>query len=500
MADAPLLGAKLRALRRRENLTQVELAERLEISASYLNLIENNRRPLTAPLLIRLAQIFQLDLQSFAASDDSRVVADLLEAFGDPLFDNHGLTNVDLRELAVASPNVAHAVITLYRSYAAARDSVATFAERLSTDEGLAGVDPSRLPSEEVSDLVQRHMNHFPELEEAAEQLWQKADLDAEDVYRGLVRYLAAVHRIQVKVVRVADERKAMRRYDPEKRVISVSEVLPPRSRRFQLAHQVGLIAESEILDRIARDGNLTTQESRALARVALANYFASAVLMPYEPFLEAARAERYDIELLAHRYGASFEQVCHRLTTLRRPGAEGVAFHFVRIDVAGNISKRFSASGITMPRFGGACPRWNVYDAFATPGLIRTQVSRMPDGNVYFCLARTVRSDRGGYHAPHTVQAIGLGCEVRYARELVYSGGVDVDAPSAAVPVGVTCRLCEHLDCAQRAFPPLLHPLRIDENVRGVSFFAPVEAESARSAQAARAASPPSRRGDAKR
>src|SRR5277367_5586770 len=203
MADVPLLGAKRRALRRRENLTQVELAEKLEISASYLNLIENNRRPLTAPLLIRLAQTFQLDLQSFATSDDSRLFADLLEAFGDPLFDSHGLTNADLRELAVTSPNVARATITLYRSYAAARDSVSALAERLSTGEGLAGVDPSRLPSEEVSDLVQRHMNHFPELEDAAEQLWRRAELDAEDVYRGLVRYLAAVHGIQVKVAQV---------------------------------------------------------------------------------------------------------------------------------------------------------------------------------------------------------------------------------------------------------------------------------------------------------
>jgi predicted transcriptional regulator len=240
------------------------------------------------------------------------------------------------------------------------------------------------------------------------------------------------------------------------------------------------------------RDENLTTTESRALARVALANYFAAALLMPYQPFLETARAERYDIELLAHRYGASFEQVCHRLTTLRRPGAEGVPLHFLRIDIAGNISKRFSGSGIRFARFSGACPRWNVHAAFMTPGMIRIQVSRMPDGNVYFCIARTVRSDRGGYHAPHTVQAIGLGCDVRYARELVYADGIDVEDPNAAVPVGVTCRICEHLDCEQRAFPALTHPLRIDENVRGVSFFAPVEAERA----PARGREPASQRG----
>ncbi|WP_437812544.1 helix-turn-helix domain-containing protein [Sorangium sp. So ce1078] len=475
MADAPLLGAKVRALRRREHMTQVDLAERLGVSASYLNLIENNRRPLTAPLLIRLAQIFQLDLQNFASEEDVRLTADLHEVFGDPIFESHGLTNADLRELVATSPNVARAVLTLYRTYATTRESLDTLGERLAGD-GFVAVDNSRLPSEEVSDLIQRRMNHFSELEEGAEALWREAELDADDVYRGLVRYLHATRGIEVRIVQVADERQAMRRFDPDKRVLSISEVLPPRSRRFQLAHQLGLLTQSSAIDRILRDENLTTPESRALARVALANYFAAAILMPYQPFLEAARAERYDIELLAHRFGTSFEQVCHRLTTLRRPGAEGVPMHMVRIDIAGNISKRFSGSGIRFARFSGACPRWNVHAALMTPGMIRIQLSQMPDGAVYFCIARTVRSDRGGYHVPHTVQSIGMGCDVRYARELVYADGIDLDNIGAAVPVGVTCRTCERLDCAQRALPALQHPLRLDENRRGVSFYASVD------------------------
>ncbi|WP_433931988.1 short-chain fatty acyl-CoA regulator family protein [Sorangium cellulosum] len=475
MADAPLLGAKVRALRRREHMTQVDLAERLGVSASYLNLIENNRRPLTAPLLIRIAQIFQLDLQNFASEEDVRLTADLHEVFGDPIFESHGLTNADLRELVATSPNVARAVLTLYRTYSTTRESLATLGERLAGD-GFVAVDNSRLPSEEVSDLIQRRMNHFSELEEGAEALWREAELDGDDVYRGLVRYLHATRGIEVRIVRVADERQAMRRYDPDRRVLSISEVLPPRSRRFQLAHQLGLLTQSAAIDRILRDENLTTPESRALARVALANYFAAAILMPYQPFLEAARAERYDIELLAHRFGTSFEQVCHRLTTLRRPGAEGVPMHMVRIDIAGNISKRFSGSGIRFARFSGACPRWNVHAALMTPGMIRIQLSQMPDGAVYFCIARTVRSDRGGYHVPHTVQSIGMGCDVRYARELVYADGIDLDNIGAAVPVGVTCRTCERLDCAQRALPALQHPLRLDENRRGVSFYASVD------------------------
>jgi len=476
MNDAPLLGAKVRAFRRREELTQVQLAERLGVSPSYLNLIENNRRPLTAPLLLKLAQLFALDLSTFAASaDDARLSSDLLEVFGDPLFDSHGLTSSDLRELAATSPNVARAVLTLYRSYRNAKESAEMLAERLSDGAAAPGVDASHLPPEEVTDLLQRHRNYFPELEEAAEALWGEAGLAPDNVYRGLARWLEATHGVQVRTTRVDDERsRAVRRFDPERRTLTLSEVLPPRSRRFQLAHQVALVGYSGLLDKLARDENLTTPESRALARVALANYFASAVLMPYQPFLDAARASRYDVELLGHRFRTSFEQVCHRLTTLRRLGAEGVPFHFLRIDIAGNISKRFSGSGIRFARFAGACPRWNVHAAFLTPGLIRVQLSRMPDGVVYFCIARTVRKDSGGYHEPHTVHSIGLGCEVGHARELVYSDGVDLGNLDAATPVGVTCRLCEQVDCEQRVYPPLQHPLHIDENVRGVSFYGP--------------------------
>jgi hypothetical protein len=456
-------------------MTQGRLAELLGISPSYLNLIENNRRALTAPVLIKLAHIFQLDLTAFAATDDARLVSELREVFGDPLFDSHGLTTTDLQELTASSPNVARAVLTLYKSYRSARESLETLAEQLSGGAGLAGIDASRLPTEEVSDLIQRNMNYFPDLEEAAESIWHAAKLDSDDIYRGLLRYLSSTHGVEVRLIRSGEEHKAMRRYDPSQKLMILSELLPPRSRRFQLAHQVGLITQSEPLDRLCAEALLTTPESRALARVALANYFAAAVLMPYRSFFDAAKLERYDLEVLAHRFGTSFEQVCHRLTTLRRPGAEGVPFHMLRIDIAGNISKRFSGSGIRFARFGGACPRWAVNTAFLTPGLIRVQVSRMPDGAMYFCLARTVRSDRGGYHAPHAVQAIGLGCETRFAKELVYADGVDLDSAEAAVPVGVTCRLCEHHDCEQRVFPPLSHPLRIDENVRGVSLFAPM-------------------------
>jgi predicted transcriptional regulator len=212
---------------------------------------------------------------------------------------------------------------------------------------------------------------------------------------------------------------------------------------------------------------------------VALANYFAAAVLMPYGPFLKATLATRYDIELLTRRFQTSFEQVCHRLTTLRRPGEEGVPFHFLRIDIAGNISKSFSASGIRFARYSGCCPRWNIHASFLTPGLIRTQISEMNDGRKYFCIARTLAKDTGNYRGQHAIQALGLGCEIGYARELVYADGLVLDQPP--VPIGVTCRLCDRTDCEQRAFPPLHQAIQVEEDLRRSSFYAHLAGEPPR-------------------
>jgi predicted transcriptional regulator/DNA-binding XRE family transcriptional regulator len=473
--EGPRFGAKVRALRRRENLSQVQLASKLGISPSYLNLIESNRRPLPAGLLIALAQLFGVDVSAFATEEDARMIADLNEAFSDPLFEEHDLTSVDVREMAAASPAAARAVLSMYRAYRAARSSADDLSSRLTDGEEMAGADRSHLPSEEVGDLIQRHSNHFPDLEVAAEDLAMRAKLTSADLFPGLVRHMEQHLGTAVQIAHWGSERGVLRRYDPRKKVLVLSELLPTRSRTFQLAHQIGLMTQGHVMDRIAQDPRLTTDESRALAKVALANYFAGAVLMPYSAFIQAAQEERYDIEVLGRRFRVGFEQVCHRLTALRRPGAEGIPFHMIRIDVAGNISKRFSASGIRFARFSGACPRWNVFSAFLTPGMIRIQLSRMNDGSMYFCLARTIHKDSGGFHAQHPVQAIGLGCQVQYAREMVYSDGIALDNPDTCIPVGVTCRLCERTDCEQRALPSVKVPLQINANVRGVSLYAPI-------------------------
>ncbi len=472
--EVPRFGAKIRGLRRRAELSQADLADALGISTSYLNLIENNKRPLPSALLIKLAQVLDVDLASFGSDEDARLVGELLEAFADPLFEDATMTSAEVREFATVQPTIAHEVLRLYRAFHGAQEAVDELSSRVASGDDHGNSRAAGLPSEEVSDFLQRKMNYVPELEEAAEALWKRAKITHLDIYHGLTRFLETEHGISVQIARWGQERGTLRRYDDERKILTLSELLATRSRLFQLSAQIALITCAKILDHLVDEPGLTTEESRKLARVALANYFAGAVLMPYETFLKAAKDERYDVEVLGRRFRVGFEQVCHRLTTLRRPGREGVAFHMLRIDVAGNISKRFSGSGIRFARYSGACPRWNVFSAFQTPNMVRVALSRMADGDTFFCIARTIQKDSGGYHSQQPMQAIGLGCKVEFARAMVYSDGIDLDNPALVTPVGVTCRLCERMDCEQRALPSLKVPLRVDENYRGLSLYAP--------------------------
>lgn len=466
------LGAKIRRLRRAAGLTQAQLAERLDISPSYLNLIEHNNRNVTVDLLLRLAEQFGLNLADLAEDEEGGLVADLMEVFGDTLFEEMDLTTTDVRELVSATPVASKAVVALYDAYRKTQMDVLTLTEQVSDEAGALLDFESQLPAERVSDFIQENSNHFPDIEEEAERVRRDARLDARDPFNAMTDYMQTAYGIRVAVLPPAPQAEAARRFDPALRTLEISERLARHSRTFQLAHQLGLVAAGSIFDMLLNEGGLTSGETRALGKVALANYFAAALIMPYEPFLESAKALRYDIELLQHHFGTSFEQICHRLTTLQRPGRKGVPFHMLRVDIAGNVSKRFSLSGLRIPRYGGACPRWNVYAAFLSPGVINAQISLMPDKESYFCIARTVTTGTGGYGAPQSFLSIGLGCEIGHARELVYADGIDLDNPDRGIPAGTQCRTCERMDCRQRAFPPVYHRLNIDENVRGLSAY----------------------------
>jgi len=465
------IGGRLRRLRQERRLTQAQMARELGISASYLTLLESNQRPVTVRVLLKLVEKFHVDLKEFAADTDQRLSLQLMEAFSDPIFENAEVKATDVQELVAALPAVGRAVLDLYEGY---RRHLPTDAD--TTGDDATEAPPVTIPSEEVTEFIQRRQNYFPDLEEAADRLWADHGLAVHTLDRGLTSLLAERYSIGVEI-RPADAMNGrLRRYDRLNRRLEISEMLPPSSRLFQIAHQIAFLAHHALIDGIANEGSFSSEEAKALMRAALANYFAGAVLMPYRLFRDAAKSVRYDVDILRSRFGVSFEQVCHRLTTLRRPGAEGIPFHFIRVDIAGNISKRFSASGIHIARFGAACPRWNVYDAFATPGMIRVQLSRMPDDKTFFCIARTTGRAAAftGGGLPHRVgqRAVGLGCDIRFASDIVYADGLNLADPQMVTPIGVSCRTCPRTDCAERAMPSIYQHLRIDENVRGPSAY----------------------------
>ena len=461
-------GVRIRRFRRELGLTQTAMAEDLGVSPSYLNLIERNQRPLSAQVLLRLNDVYDIDLKELSGEDDARTAASLKEVFSDPLFQDLRIGNNELTDLAGTSPDAAQAVLTLYRAYRETMTKAAAVAEQMADGEIAVDIDTARFPTDEARDFFHHHNNHFPELETAAENLWADALDGAEDLGHTLHQHLKGAYGIAVKVMPIDVMPDMVWRFDRHTSRLFLSEMLGQPGRTFQLAFQVGIRSHRNLFDDIIAGAGVAGDEAVQLCRLGLANYFAGAVMMPYERFLNAAEKLRYDIEVLTQRFAASYEQVCHRLTTLQRPGSRGVPFFFVRVDRAGNISKRFSSGGFHFARFGGTCPRWNVHEAFRTPGKIITQVVQMEDRTTYFSVSRTVTGLGGGFHLPEQQLAIGMGCEIGHARRLVYADGLDLADTASLTPIGVNCRLCERADCNQRAFPPLNRRLAINETYRG--------------------------------
>jgi predicted transcriptional regulator/transcriptional regulator with XRE-family HTH domain len=459
----PRIGSRIQRLRRQSRISQAELAGQLGISASYLNLIEHNRRRITVPLLMKVAGQFGIEPGELVENDESRLVGDLMEIFGDDVFTDSQLTNQDIRDLAASNPTVGRAIVRLFDQYRALRTAKLTGA----APEEDGGYHPA---TDAVSDFIQEAGNYFPMLEEAAERVRHDIEGASDSFEYGLKTYLFNVFGLQWRMAPLPAG--IARRYDPDRREILTSDVLPAESAIFSIAHQLGTLAASVQIDALIEASNLPA-DAPVLARNALASYFAGALLMPYEPFLKACKDTRYDIERIQRRFRTSFEQVCQRMTTLQRPGRAGVPLHLVRTDIAGNISKRFSLSGIHISRHSGACPRWNVYAAFLHPERINVQISQMPEGQRYFCIAKAITKGGHRHNAPRRHLSIGLGCHVSHAPALVYSDGMDLSDPSQSVPIGIGCRICPRLDCEQRAHPQTDHRFTLDETEMAESIYA---------------------------
>ncbi|MEV1011857.1 short-chain fatty acyl-CoA regulator family protein [Streptomyces sp. NPDC049881] len=455
--------AKLRRLRREHGMNQVDMARALGISTSYANQLEQSRRPLTASVLLRIAEVFGVDAEFFSDADEDRLATGLRAAIADEACAVEPPAPEEIARAARDHPEVARALVALHRRY---RDTVEQAAALGSTGSA-GGPLPPVEPHDEVRDFFYAHHNHFEPLDTEAERTAAALGLRPGKAAGPLAALLAERH--HVRVVQAAQGRTGdARRYVPETGLLFLSPWLSDGQRAFQLATQLALLEHGPLLDQSAGSATeLTSPESSALARIGLANYFAGALLMPYTAFHMAAEEIRYDIDLLSARFGVGFETVCHRLSTLQRTGRRGVPFSFLRVDRAGNISKRQSATDFHFSRLGGTCPLWTVYEAFSAPGRVLTQVAEMPDGKRYFWVARTVTRGGFGHRAPRAEFAIALGCELRHAHRLVYSEGIALDDPRAATPIGLGCRICERRDCAQRARPPAGGRLAVDPDRR---------------------------------
>ncbi|MCX5157091.1 short-chain fatty acyl-CoA regulator family protein [Streptomyces sp. NBC_00291] len=447
-------GARLRRLREERRMTQADLARVLAISPSYLNQMEHDSRPLTVPVLLRLTEAFGVDPGFFSERDTSRLVADLREALAQQVAEAR-VSPSDLSELATRMPAIASVLLDLGR-----RSQL--LAERLAdaADGRDSPAEAPRSPHEEIREFFYRRQNYLHDTDLAAEALAREIGIRPGDVVHALTRHLSERHSI-----RTTTDSDRLHHYDPSTRVLHLSSRLRPGRQAFRMATQLALIEYGDELDRLAAEDFPVGSPAHALARIGIANYHAAALILPYTAFHAAAEEFRYDIERLTDHFGLGHETICHRLSTLQRPRLRGVPFSFVRVDRAGNMSKRQSATGFHFSRAGGTCPLWNVYEAFAAPGRIHVQVAAMPDGQRHLWTARAVTRHRGGWGDPGKTFAIGLGCEIRHASRLVYADGLDLDNAAAATPIGMGCRLCERLDCPQRAVPPLGRPLAVDEN-----------------------------------
>src|SRR5579863_6443025 len=464
-------GARLKRLRRERQVTQARMAEELDVSASYLNLMERNQRPITVQVLIRLADVYGIDPREFVEGEASQAVGEIEQILADPVLRDAGVPRAEVQDAAENSPMLLAAMQRLYRAYASAREaSDASMTQHTDPDRTEAIMRES--PLDRVRAAVHAQRNHFAELDAAAEALASDLALTGHELFYAISEHLRARHGVRVRVLPLEVMGERLRWYDHHRRQLMISEIVDAAGRAFQAAHQLAFMDYDALLNetalRLIADGDI----ERRLMRITLANYFAAALMMPYGKFHEAAELTGYDLDLLGAKFGASYEQVAHRLATLGRPTARGIPFFMLRVDGAGNASKRFSSGRFPFAHFGGTCALWNIHSAFAEPGKILTQVIELTDGSRWFSIARTVRPTVTPYGAIEPHYSLGIGCEMKYASRLIYAKRLDLSAVEAT-PIGVNCRLCERPACPQRAAPPVLRPLHVDESMRTIAPFA---------------------------
>ncbi|BCI66954.1 helix-turn-helix domain-containing protein [Acetobacter aceti] len=479
-------GSRIRELRGRIRKTQQDLAKDLELSPSYLNQIENDQRPIPPPLMLKLCNLFDVSPAYFGDSDEIRQIQALREILGDPLFKSASLRPAELQAAVRSAPALADRFVTLYRAYrtivrersdteiphqALSLSGNGLSAPHIDTSGSPVMAEPMTTvsPYEAVGDWVQRERNYFDEIDRAAEELYETLDFSEGLLAANLERYLRDHHGVKTLTDSTLDSRSVIWRFDKRGRRLLMADGVPSESSVFCMAQVVGRLGYGRLLDRAVKRSGLTSSDARDLAHVGMSNYFAGALLLPYTRFRQSARTKSHDLDQLQRQFGVSFEQVCHRLSTLQRPGQEGLPFYFIKTDIAGNILKSYSATRFSLPRFGGLCSLWNVFRAFATPGELQVQVSQTTDDAVFLNVARTVGHAGVSYFDRPRRVAIVLGCSVAHAAELVYAAGLDLTDERTIIPIGPGCRACIRIDCRHRAIPAAGFQIDAGGEERGV-------------------------------
>jgi predicted transcriptional regulator/DNA-binding XRE family transcriptional regulator len=473
--DSSLIGQRLREIRLAKHLGQADLARQLTISPAYLNLLEKGRRQMQFPLLLRALEVLGVELETFMASASDRHPEDVLaHLLDDPLADTLNLDAAAVARLR-AEPRVATTIAALFHLY---KNTRAQLDNALTKLEAGAPMPYGYAPGDEVTDFLQENKNWFPELEAAADDVRAQAKLPRRFVSDHLVAVLRERFGLDVAIEAPSGASSVVRSFDRATGRLRLSSELPEHALKFQLAHVIGLITldENRLDERLVAAARPRHAETGRLIKIHLANYLAGALMLPYEDFFREVQRTRYDVMKLATTFDSSYEAVAHRMCNLADPRRPGVPLHFLRVDVAGNISKRYSASGLRFPAGHGSCPKWAVHTAFLNPAVITKQYSVMPDGATYFCFARVSSEPAAGSLVRGTSYSIGVGTSADDAHHFVYADDLGRrNLAETAVPVGVTCRFCERADCNQRAAPSYKFAFAVDEYVKKDNFFSPL-------------------------
>lgn len=458
-----LIGPQIRQIRQSAGQTQAEMARKLGISAAYVNLLENNQRSISVKVLMSLSEVYGVDARALVKDESATLLSDLRACVRDPVFSDAAPDLVELRAALDHAPGVVKFFLQLYENHQGVLETL----RKTSATDFAPEINAVR-PETAIHNFFRSERNHFPALEEAAEAARGAIGGSHDDLYGNLKRHLSHAHGIDVHVAGIEDMTGSLRIFDRDKGHVLLSEALDQSNRNFQLAHVLALLNCGSLLDDLVAASDIRAESGRARCRVELANYFAAAVLMPYEALHRLAEETAYDLDRIAVHFAVSFEQLAQRLTTLQRTGAQGVPFFFLRIDTAGNVTKRFNATPFTLAEQGGACSVWNIHSAFAVPDTLVPQLVELPDAGQFFTLSRTTTRPRFGDDSTARRLVVTLGCERAHMARIGYGGRFAEGAEVARI--GINCHICPRRDCAQRAYEPLHVSLPIDANRRGTT------------------------------